>query len=196
MIFSCLCEPMVSHWSLCDSKSPQVSRIVLRILPDLNNAVVWMVSARHLISISSSSLIIITVITLHLSSYFQVLLSLYQSFGDCTLSTTYIWYHHHFLVPQFFQFPREVDVFIFLFTFFQFISVVSRDSKSTIQQILFFCCCWLLLSLVVWLRLGDPFVSQNPGGVYTSHSSGQFPGCVYTSCSYGQISISYTIPCE
>ena len=45
---------MVFHWSLGDSKSPQVSRTLLGILADLNNAVVWMVSIRPLISKSSS----------------------------------------------------------------------------------------------------------------------------------------------
>ena len=37
-----------------DSKSPLVSRTLLSILGDLNNAVVWMVSTRPLISKSSS----------------------------------------------------------------------------------------------------------------------------------------------
>ena len=34
----------VFHWSLWDIKSPQVSRTLLSILADLNNAVVWTVS--------------------------------------------------------------------------------------------------------------------------------------------------------
>ena len=38
------------HWSLKDCKSPQVSRTLLRILPDPNNAVDWMVSIRLPIS--------------------------------------------------------------------------------------------------------------------------------------------------
>ena len=42
------------HWSLSDSKSPQVSRTLLGILAVLNNAVVWMVSTRPLTSKSSS----------------------------------------------------------------------------------------------------------------------------------------------
>ena len=45
---------MVFHWSLSDSKSPQVSRTLLSILAVLNNAVVWMVSTRPPISKSSS----------------------------------------------------------------------------------------------------------------------------------------------
>ena len=45
---------IVSHTSLSDSKSPQISRTLLSILADLNNAVVWMVSTRPLISKFSS----------------------------------------------------------------------------------------------------------------------------------------------
>ena len=45
---------MVFHWSLSDSKSLQVSRTLLGILADLNNAVVWVVSTRPLISSTSS----------------------------------------------------------------------------------------------------------------------------------------------
>ena len=45
---------MVFHWSLNDSKSPHVSRTLLSILADLNNAVVWTVSTRPIISKSSS----------------------------------------------------------------------------------------------------------------------------------------------
>ena len=45
---------MIFHWSLSDSKTPQVSRTLLSILTDLNNAVVLMVSTRPLISKSPS----------------------------------------------------------------------------------------------------------------------------------------------
>ena len=37
---------MVFHWSLSESKSPQVSRTLLSILTVLNNVVVWMVFTR------------------------------------------------------------------------------------------------------------------------------------------------------
>ena len=46
---------MVFHWSLSDSKSPQVFGTLLCILAVLNNIVVWMVSTRPLIYKSSSS---------------------------------------------------------------------------------------------------------------------------------------------
>ena len=45
---------MIFHWSLSDSKSPQVSRSLFSILAVLNNAVVWMVSTRLPTSKSSS----------------------------------------------------------------------------------------------------------------------------------------------
>ena len=60
---------MIFHWSLSKSKSPQVSGTLLSILADLNNAVVWMVPARSLISkysnpfINPSEPIIIIIIT-------------------------------------------------------------------------------------------------------------------------------------
>ena len=41
---------MVSHWSLSDDKSTQVSRTLLSILADLNNAVAWTVFTRPIIS--------------------------------------------------------------------------------------------------------------------------------------------------
>ena len=56
---------------------------------------------------------------IHLSSYFQVFQSLYQSFSHCTKSTNYNWYHFHFHVTQFFfQFPNKVEVLILLFALF------------------------------------------------------------------------------
>ena len=58
----------VFHWSLSDSKSPQVSKTLLSILADLNNIIIWMVSSHLLISKSSNPC------TLHLSFY------------DCTIS--------------------------------------------------------------------------------------------------------------
>ena len=45
---------MVFYWSLSDSKSPPVSRTLLRILAVLNNVEVWMVSTSPPTSTSSS----------------------------------------------------------------------------------------------------------------------------------------------
>ena len=51
--FSHHTHQMVFHWSLRDNKSPQVSRTLLSILANRNNAIVWMASIRPLISSSS-----------------------------------------------------------------------------------------------------------------------------------------------
>ena len=45
---------MVFHWTLGDSKCPEVSMTLLSILAVLNNAIVWMVSTRPPTSKSSS----------------------------------------------------------------------------------------------------------------------------------------------
>ena len=69
---------------------------------------------------------------LHSTSYFQVFQSLYYSSGD----------NFH----SFFQFPRKVEVFIFLFTFFQNYSEVSRNSKvhNFTSSLLF------ILFIIIW----------------------------------------------
>ena len=51
----------------------------------------------------------------------------------------------------------------------------------------FYSLCYLLLGLVVWLRLADPFVSQNPREFYASHFSRRILSCAYSICLSGQI---------
>ena len=127
---------MVFHWSLSDSKSPQVTRILLSILAVLNNAVVWMVSTRPPTSKSSSPFTnpLVTVPSAPITISIIVICN----------------------VPKFFQFPSKVEVLI-LFIFFQFYSVVSWDSKVD-----YFACSLffyrLLLKLVFLPGLGDQFV--------------------------------------
>ena len=84
------------------------------------------------------------------SSNFQVLQSLYQSFVDCTKSINYNWHNRHFYVSVFY-FLSKVHVLNFLFTSFQFYSVVSKDSKVHNSAIFFL----LLQDLVVWVRLDN-----------------------------------------
>ena len=129
---------MVFHWSLSDSKSPQVSRTRLRILAVLSNAVVWIVSTcpptskpsrpfnNPLVILPNAPITIATIVTLMFHSFFNYLSrSRYLSFFSLS---------------------------------FRFILWSAGTAKPTILQILFFCCCWLLWGLVFWPRLGDPFV--------------------------------------
>ena len=157
---------MVFHWNSSDSKSPQVSRTLLSILSLLNNAVVWMVSTQPSTSKSSSS-------------FNNPLVTAPK--GPITIGIIVTFMFH-----SFFQFSSKVEVFILLFTFFQFYSVVSRDSKVDNFAISLFCC-WLLWGLVFWSRLSDPSVRQSSIRVHVCHFLGQVLGCAYIICSYGQI---------
>ena len=131
---------MVSHWSLSDSKSHQVSRTCLRILAVLGNAVVWIVSTRlptskssrpfnnPLVIVPNAQITIGTIVTFMFHSFFNSLARLrYLSFFSLS---------------------------------FRFILWSAGTAKSTILQVLFFFFffCWLVWGLVFWPGLGDPFV--------------------------------------
>ena len=100
---------MVFHWSLSDSKSPQVSKTLLSILALLSNVVVWMFSTRPPTSKSSSP-------------FNNPLVTVPKAPIAIGIIVTFMFYN-------FFQFSSKVEVFILLFTFFHFYSVVSRNSK-------------------------------------------------------------------
>ena len=148
------------------AKSPQVSRTLLSILVVLNNVVVWMVSTRPPTSKSSNpfSNPLVTVPNAPIAIGIIV---------TCMLHS-------------FFHFFCKVEALILLFTFFQFYSVVSRDSKiDNFGKLSFFC--WLLFGLVFWPKLGAPCDCQSTIGIYVYYFLGQVLGCAYTICSYGQI---------
>ena len=111
---------MVFHWSLSDTKSLKVFRTLLSIVADLNNAGVWMVSTRPLISKPSCPFINPSVIVPRAPIPFGINLT--------------------FIFHSFFLFPCKDEVCILLFTFFQFFFEFSRDSKVYDSATsLFFC---------------------------------------------------------
>ena len=134
---------MIFYWSLSDNISPYVFGTLLSILTDLNNAVVWMVLTRPLISKSPNPCTnpLLTVPSVSITIGTLLLL--------CALV---------------YLFPSKVSIVIYRFAFFQFYPMVSRNGKVyySAGSFFHFFCCWLLLGLVVWVRLGGPFVSQNP----------------------------------
>ena len=78
---------MVLHRSLSDSKSPQVSWILLNILADLNNAVFWMVSTCPPIYMSSSPSTSLLVIVLSAPITISITISfMLQSFFFSSLA--------------------------------------------------------------------------------------------------------------
>ena len=109
---------MVSHWSLSDSKSPQVSRTCLRILAVLSNAIVWIVSTRPLTSTSSRP--------------FNNTLVIVPN-APITIGTIVTFMFHSF----FNSLARSRYLSFFLLSF-RFILWSARTAKSTILQILFF----------------------------------------------------------
>ena len=107
----------LSEGFLLKSEWQQVSRTLLSIQADLNNAVVWMVFTSPFIY-KSSKLCINPLVT--------------------TKSTNHNWYHRHLHVPQFFNsLPKSWYLSIFSFSF-NFTLWSTGTAKSTILQALFF----------------------------------------------------------
>ena len=94
---------------MSDSKSPQVSRTLLSILTDFNNAEFWMISTRPLIFKSTSP-------------FNCPLVTVPRAPIKTGINAT-------FMFHSFFYFPNKLEVFILLFIFFLFYSEVSQDSK-------------------------------------------------------------------
>ena len=121
---------MVFHWSLSDSKPPQVSRTLLSILAVFNNAVVWMVSTRPPTSKSSGPFKNPLVTVPKASITIGVIVAfMFHSFFNSLARSGYLSFFSHS---------------------FSFIPWFAGTAKSTILQILFFC--RLLLGLVFWPR--------------------------------------------
>ena len=119
-----------------DSEWPQVSSTLLSILANLNNAVVWMVS-----------------ICLHISKPSSPC-TWWLYWARITTDITITFIFHSFFSSQ--ARSKCLSLFLLSFSF----SAVSWNSKvHNSAGSLFFC--WLLLSLIVWLRLDDLFVIQN-----------------------------------
>ena len=164
---------MVFPWSLSDSNSPHVSRTLLSHLADLKNAVVWMVSTCPLLSKSSCPCI-------------NPLVTVQRAAIIISITITFMF------ISFFFHFSSKAWYLSFFSLSFNFTLWSAGTTKSTILQVILFC--WQLQGLVIWLRLGDQFVSQNPSGVCVSHSPGEMLDWTYNICSYGQTSISCTVP--
>ena len=139
-IFACSSHQrwqMVFQWTLIDSKSPQVSRTLLNILANLNNTVVWMVSTHPLISISSSSW----------TSPLGTVPKAPVKIGIIVILMFHIFFNS-------LAWSRYLYLILISFSFTQW----SAGTAKFIIWVVLFC----ELGLVVWLRLDDPFGSQNP----------------------------------
>ena len=153
---------MVFHWSLSDSKSPQVSRTLLSILALLSNAVIWIVSTRPPTSKSSRPFNNPWVIVLKAPITIGTIVTfMFHSFFNSLTRSKYLSFFSHS---------------------FSFILWSAGTAKSTILQFLFFLFFFFLLiiiGLVFWPRLGDPFVSKSHRSLCMSFSRTGAGLCVY-----------------
>ena len=100
--------PVLNRWLFSEvwvTASLPKSPAVWSILADFNNAVIWMVSI--------------------FPSDFQ-----FQVFGDCSKCTNYNWYCWHLHAPQFSEFSGKDQVFVYLFIFFYFHSMIHWNNKT------------------------------------------------------------------
>ena len=161
-------ENFSHHQSLRDSKSSQISKTLFRILADLINSVVWILSTRPLISKFSSP-------------FANPLVTVPRA--PITIGITIIFTFHsvfNFSISR--QSPGTYPSF-----HFHSILLFGRPGQQSPQFCKFSFCCWSLYVRVIWPRLSDLFVYQNPGGVCTFNSPGQNLACAYTIYLYGQI---------
>ena len=123
---------MVFHWSLSDSKSPQVSRTRVSILAVLSNAVVWIVSTRPLTSKSSKP-------------FNNPLVTVPNA--PITIGTIVIFMFH-----SLFNFLARSRYLSFYSLSFGFILWSAGTAKSTILQILFLLLIIMRSGLLVGIR--------------------------------------------
>ena len=124
---------MVFHWSLSDSKSPQVSRTLLSILPVLKNAVVWMVSTRPQTFKSSSSF----------DSRLVTVLNAPVTVG---IIVTFM-FHSLFLIPL-----QCRGTYPFFLLSFSFILWSTSTAKSTILHVLAFLLITIMSGLLAEIK--------------------------------------------
>ena len=143
---------MIFHWSLCDSKSPQISTTLLSIQADLNNAAVWIISTRPLISKSSSlcTIIFVTVSSILITIGITVTIMFYSIFSSLTTSRyLFVGWNIHTLVFFFFL------IFIFWWFLLCWSLCCFWWLNWSSFELFFKCRLLVFVSTVAWM-LGSP----------------------------------------
>ena len=156
---------MVFHWSLIDSKCPQVTRTLLSILAVLNYVVLWIVSTRAPTSKSSSPFNnpLVTVPKAPITTGI-IVMSVFHSFFFNSLVRS-----------------RYLSFFSYTFSFIMWSAGIGKPTILLILLGFFFVFFLLLLwGLVFWPRLGDPCICQSPIGVYVCYFLELLLSCAYT----------------
>ena len=163
---------MVSHRSLSDNKSPQVSRTLLSFLADLNNAVVWMVSTRPLISKSSNPCT-------------NLLVSVLKPPTKISFIVTFMFHSTAFLIPK-----QGRGIYPSFHTLS--ISLCGRAGQQNLQFCKFFF--FSVDHYKIWSSVRDLVIRLYIEIFCAPHSIEHFLGGAYITCSYDQTSASCTIP--
>ena len=173
---------MLFQWRLSDYKTPQVSRTPLRILVVLTNAVVWILSTRPptskssrpfnypLVIVPNAPITIGTIATFIFHSFFNNAVVWMVSTHPPTSKSSSPFSDPLVTVPNtkitigiivtcmfhsFFNSLARSRYLSFFSHSFSFILWSAGTAKPAILQVPFFS--WLLLSLVFWPRLGEPW---------------------------------------
>ena len=162
---------MVFHWSLSDSKSPQVSKTRLSILAVLSNAVVWIVSTRPPTSKSSSPFNYPLVTVLN---------------APITIGTIVT-----FMLHSFFNSLARSRYLSFFSPSIRFILWSAGTAKSTILQILFLLLIIMRSGLLAGIRWSVCMLKSHRS-LCESFSRTGAGLCIYHL--YGRIEISCTFP--
>ena len=175
--FSHQYELMVFHWSLSDSKSPQVSRTLLSILAVLNNAVVWMVSTHPHTSKSSSLFNSPLVTVLNAPITIGIIVTfMFHSFFSSLVRLRYL------------------SFFSFSFSF------ILWSTKSTILQVLFFLLITIRSGLLAKIRW-SVCMSKSHRSLCVSFSWTAAGLCIYhlfvwSNLNFLHISLWITLPTQ
>ena len=130
--------------SLSSNKSPQVNRILLSILADLNNALIWMISICHLISSSLFSKPFWTVSSVSIITGITVTPMFHSYFSSLAES-------------------KYLSLFLLSLIFNLWYTRTAKSTKlQSLSLSLFFFFCSLSQDLVFEPELDDLFISQNP----------------------------------
>ena len=158
---------MVFNKSLSDNKSSHISRTLLSILVNLDNAVVWMISAPPLISKSSRSCT-------------NLLMTVPSEPVTNGITVT-------FMLHSIFQYSYKVCLLIGLFTYFQFCVVVSWDSKVHCSAGSFFVCESTIIRSGRLAEIRWSVSNLKSQKSLCTHFPKVILRCAYTIYSYGQI---------
>ena len=117
----------ILHWSLIDSKCLQVSRTLLSILVDLDNAVIWLVSFR--------------------SPKFQLFQSPFQALGDRSKCWSHNWLTVSLIFGSFLSSPAK-SKYLSLYWLSLIFTLWSTGTANHLYGKFFFCSCYLSLGLI------------------------------------------------